>query len=78
MVDAKLVPLYAGTFRRGFVRALVLAHQDRHLQRQPGIEAFEGLRQGLAVRLPPKLELRLVGEGLHGAAKSSSTATPRA
>jgi hypothetical protein len=24
MVDAKLVTLYAGTFRRGFVRALVV------------------------------------------------------
>ena len=38
----------------------------------------ERLGQRVAVALAPDLELRLVHERLHGAARSSSTATPRA
>jgi hypothetical protein len=56
--------------------ARVSPDQDRHRQRQPGVQLTQGLEQRLAHRRAAQLQDGLVRKG-HGAASSSSIDMPR-
>ena len=64
--------------REAVARDDVLADQHRHLERELGVERGEGGERLAADGLAAQLEQRFVGEGGHGASRSSAVSMPLA